>query len=251
MIKKKLQNLFNMFGYQVKRFDKKKLSSNEIIKKNLPQNPIIFDIGANTGQSIDRFTKLCENPEIHSFEPLKKEFEYLKKNYLSKNIFLNNLAVGSKSEIKSFNISVKSDSSSFYRVNKNTKWLKSRSSQFNVSEEDYIKETIPVEVITLDEYISKKDIKKIDLLKIDTECHEDKVLEGATNTLKNIPVNIILLELRFDDVYDKYMSFSDIENLIPKNKYRMVSIDLINNNLFSGLVFAADVMYFNKKKFDI
>ena len=108
-----------------------------------------------------------------------------------------------------------------------------------------------MEVITLDEYIDKKGIKKIDLLKIDTECHEDKVLEGATNTLKNIPVNIILLELRFDDVYDKYMSFSDIENLIPKNKYRMVSIDLINNNLFSGLVFAADVMYFSKKKFDI
>ena len=47
------------------------------------------------------------------------------------------------------------------------------------------------------------------------------------------------------------MSFSDIESLIPKNKYRMVSIDLINNNLFSGLVFAADVMYFSKKKFDI
>ena len=52
-----------MFGYQVKRFDKKKLSSNEIIKKNLPKNHI-FDIGANKGQSIDRFTKLCENPEI-------------------------------------------------------------------------------------------------------------------------------------------------------------------------------------------
>ena len=78
----------------------------------------------------------------------------------------------------------------------------------------YIKET-PVEVITLDDYISKG-YKKIDLLKIDTECHEDKVLEGATNTLKNIPVNIILLELRFDDVYDKYMSFSDIESLIQK-----------------------------------
>ena len=31
----------------------------------------------------------------------------------------------------------------------------------------------------------------------------------------------------------------------------MVGLDLINNTLFSGLVFFADVMYLNKKKFDI
>ena len=76
-------------------------------------------------------------------------------------------------------------------------------------------------------------------------------MEGALESIKNIPIDIILIELRFDDVYNKYFSFSEIENFISPKKYRMVSIDLVNDNLFSGLVFAADVMYFDKKKFNI
>ena len=55
----------------------------------------------------------------------------------------------------------------------------------------------------------------------------------------------------FDDVYDKYFSFSDLEQfLIPWN-FRMVGIELSNNNLFTGLVFFADVMYFNKNIYKI
>jgi hypothetical protein len=32
-------------------------------------NPIFFDVGANKGQSIDRFLNLYPNSLIHSFEP--------------------------------------------------------------------------------------------------------------------------------------------------------------------------------------
>ena len=55
----------------------------------------------------------------------------------------------------------------------------------------------------------------------------------------------------FDNVYEKYFSFSDIEKYINPNDFRMVGIDLINNNLFSGLVFFADVYYFNKKTYNL
>ena len=46
-------------------------------------------------------------------------------------------------------------------------------------------------------------------------------------------------------------SFSDIEKFLIPNNFRMVGINLINNNLFSGLVFFADVMYFNKNYYKI
>ena len=61
--------------------NKKKITSDEIIKKNMPPHPIIFDVGANKGQSINRFRDLCKDPQIHSFEPLRKEFEFLKQNF--------------------------------------------------------------------------------------------------------------------------------------------------------------------------
>ena len=39
----------------------------------------------------------------------------------------------------------------------------------------------------------------------------------------------------FDDIYDKNFSFIDLENIIPNN-FRMVGINLINNNLFSSII---------------
>ena len=99
----------------------------------------------------------------------------------------------------------------------------------------------------MDNYVLKNDISNIDLLKIDTQGYEDKVLEGSLSTIKKNKIGIIFTEIMFDNVYEKYFSFSDLEKyLIPWN-FRMVGIELSNNNLFSGLVFFADVMYFNKK----
>ena len=251
MIKKFIQKIINFFGYKISKLNKYEFNKDQIIQKNLPENPIIFDIGANKGQSIEKFLKLSKSPQIHSFEPLQKEFEILKNKFNKENIFLNNCAIGNMIEKKKFNISIKSDSSSFYKINKNTEWIKKRSSQHNVIESEYINDIVIVDVVTIDDYVIKNKIKKIDLLKIDTECHEDKVLEGAKNTFRNIEVNIVLLELRLDNVYDKYLTFSEIEKYLSPAEYRLVSIDLLNNNLFSGLVFAADVIYFKKKKFNI
>ena len=55
----------------------------------------------------------------------------------------------------------------------------------------------------------------------------------------------------FDNTYEKYLTFSDIEKYLLPNNFRMVGIDLMNNNLFTGLVFFADVYYFNKKFFKL
>ena len=49
----------------------------------------------------------------------------------------------------------------------------------------------------------------------------------------------------------KYFSFSDIEKYLLPNNFRMVGLDLVSNNLFSNLVFFADVYYFNKKHYNV
>ena len=35
----------------------------------------------------------------------------------------------------------------------------------------------------------------------------------------------------FDNTYEKYLTFSDIEKYLLPNNFRMVGIDLMNNNL--------------------
>ena len=41
----------------------------------------------------------------------------------------------------------------------------------------------------------------------------------------------------FDDVYDKSFSLNELEKYLIPNNFRMVGVDMANNNIFSGLVF--------------
>ena len=253
-MKKFLKFFFNKIGYDVKKInhENKNKSIDQILKDKISNNPIIFDVGGNKGQSIEKYLKIFDKPIIHSFEPIKTEFDYMYSKFKNnKNIFLNNFALGDISEEKEFNVTIRTGNSSFNKINPGTDWLKVRSKQFNTSEEGYVTSVQKVNVIKLDDYCKDKNISVIDLVKIDTQGYEDKVLEGSLNLIKQNKIKAIQTEIMFDNVYDKYFSFSDIEKFIVKDNFRMVAINLVNNNLFSGLVFSADICYFNKNYFDV
>ena len=55
----------------------------------------------------------------------------------------------------------------------------------------------------------------------------------------------------FDNVYDKYFSFSDIEKFLLPNNFRMVGIYLYSNSLFGNLTFFADIFYLNKNYYEL
>ena len=65
-----------LFGLKIYRVhpDIKELTFDEIYIRYL-KNPLIMDVGANEGQSIDRFKKIFKNSIIHCFEPLPDEFK--------------------------------------------------------------------------------------------------------------------------------------------------------------------------------
>lgn len=254
-MKKNIKSFLNRFGIDIKRINpelRNKLSFDDIYKYKLKDNPIIIDVGANKGQSIKRFKKIFPNCAIHSFEPNYLEYKNIKEKFkLDKSIVINNFALGEKEETKSFNITAKSGSSSFNKVNLNTKWLKKRAKQFHVSETEYTKSVVDVEVITLDKYCIDQNISHIDILKIDTQGYEDKVLEGSQKILEKNIISIVEMEIILDNVYDKYLTFSDVEKYLLKNKFRLSGITTANNNIFEGLVFFVDVMYFNTKIFNL
>lgn len=254
-MKKNIKSFLNKIGIDIKRINpelKNKLSFDDIYKLKLKDNPTIIDVGANKGQSIKRFKKIFPMCTIHSFEPNFLEYKNIKEKFKSdKSININNFALGEKEEIKSFNITAKSGNSSFNKINFNTKWLKKRAKQFGVSEKEYTKSVVDVNVVTLDNYCKNQNISQIDILKIDTQGYEDKVLEGSQKILEKNILSIIEMEIILDNIYDKYLTFSDVEKYLLKNKFRLSGITAANNNIFEGLVFFVDVMYFNTKIFDL
>ena len=251
MIKRSIQKIIGSLGYEIKKKEIKNQVFDKILKKRLDNKPIIFDVGANQGQSIKRFKSIFSDPIIHSFEPLKEDFLKMDNEFKNDNkVFLNNFAVGDKIEVKNLNITKKSDNSSFNDITIGTEWLKKRSKQNNTDETGYVSRIEEVNVIKLDDYIIENKIETIDILKIDTQGYEDKVLDGCFESIKQNKIKIIITEIILDNNYSKYLNFLDIEkNLIPNN-FRLVGIDLANPDLFSGIVFAADLMYFNKNRLE-
>ena len=253
-MKKIIKFFLKKLGYKITKINNEinDINFDDLLKEKLNDNPIIFDVGGNRGQSIERFKKIFKKPVIHSFEPIKSEFDYMYEKFKdNKDFILNCCALGDNVGEKELNITANMGNSSFNKINLGTDWLKKRSKQFNSTIEGYTTLVQKVKVDTLDQYCKNNNISKIDLLKIDTQGYEDKVLKGSVNALKNNNIKCIVTEIMFDNVYDKYFSFSDIEQYIVPNNFRMVGIDLCNNNLFSGLAFFADVYYLNKKYFNL
>lgn len=244
-----IKKLINKLGYNISRKNKKidnidfdKLLKNKVRKKN----PIIFDVGGNVGNSINNFKKIFNEPIIHSFEPNKNVFKQLEKNYLEdKDVICNNFALGNKIEEKDFHITAFSGKSSFYKINTDLEWSKNR--KFTTS----IISTEKVKIFTVDDYMRQKKIDFIDFMKLDTQLYEDKILEGSLESIKDNKIGIIAVEIIFNDYYEKYFTFSDIEKYLIPNNYRMIGINLINNSIFSSSLFGADVYYFNKKYYKI
>ena len=188
MLKNFIQKLIKLLGYKVIKIssiDKSNLDdiTKFIIKKS---EPVIFDVGANVGQSIKRYKKIFENPILHSFEPSIDAVNILKEKYKNeKDLFVINSAVGEKDENLEFNINASNTHSSFKKLIPNTTWIKKRSKTANVDSNKYTTEKVSTKIITLDDYVKKNNISNIDVLKIDVQGFESKIIEFGKNTIKN------------------------------------------------------------------
>ena len=175
----------------------------------------IIDIGSHTGESISFFSKLYPNSKIFGFEPQKNCFIQLKKKFSSKKIKIENYALGEKKNKKILYKNYLSNTSTFSKLNKNSKHFKIKSFILgNTNAGYYSNET--VKVIALSYYYKKKKLPKIDIVKIDTEGHEIEVLIGLKSILKNI--RVIIIEHNFTDYYVNY-DLEKIKNFLKRNSF--------------------------------
>lgn len=253
MIKEILHKIISFFGLKIMRLKKIYSLDRDINLLIDDEEPLVFDVGANRGESISRFKKMFPKSNIHCFEPSREQTEKLAIKYKSNSsIVLNNVAAGAKSGNFEFYIAANSGHSSFKKLISNTTWLKKRSERRGIKNENYITEKVITKMVTLDDYCSKNNINKIDILKIDTQGTEDKVLDGASNLLKQNKIKLILVEIIFSDVYEDTLSIYDIEKYLIPNKYKLFGVgnagSLIYNYIYqTDHIYVSSDMYENFK----
>jgi FkbM family methyltransferase len=229
-----IYKIIKKFGYNIV---KNQISFDNIYKKNLNSNIIIFDVGANTGQSIKRFSLIFNNCVIHSFEPITRCFDQMVKDFPEKKFIKNNYALSDKNTNKIFFINKHSVTSSFNRINKNYD---------DNNEKNKIKNSIKVKTLTLDAYINFNKIKKIDILKIDTQGHELNVLKGSKKSLKKNMINFIEVEIILCDYYINKIKLYEIDHIMNKNNFELVDIQGHSYSKKNQINWF-DMLYINKK----
>ena len=97
----------------------------------------------------------------------------------NENINIYNLGISNKKEkIKFFDYKY-SPINSFVPIDKESKFYKSRKKILNLNDDEEFIDTYDAEDKFLDEIFKNLNIDDIDILKIDTQGFEDKVLEGS------------------------------------------------------------------------
>ena len=141
---------------------------------------IVFDLGANVGL-FSLLTSLKTKNKIYAFEPSKLNYHYLKnniKNFGAKNIIPINKGIAEKSSKREFYIG--SENHAAYS------FCKERGNNLG----SYKKETVGL--VSVDDFVRKMGLKKVDLIKTNIEGYELKFIEGAKETIKRFKPKMII-----------------------------------------------------------
>jgi len=240
---KVLKKILGVLNYKLvdKNFFKNNrlISNNSILNiENLIQkifkNKInqLIQVGANDGERFDILNKFIKKNKTKSIliEPIKKNFVNLQKSYKNyKFVKLENVAISVNNEINYlFKVDEKFLKFYDYHIPGITSFNKDHLIKHGVNKTHIVREK--VRTISIKNILKKYNIKKLDLLFIDTEGYDGKIVLDflKIENLKPIIVfefihieNIIFQKVVKRLKYKKYKFFPISENLIcfPKNKF--------------------------------
>lgn len=166
---------------------------------------VIFDVGANVGQSAKNLTLHYSGSRIYSFEPAPNTFKTLQRAVKSfGNTVAVNLGMGDKPQTVRFDDRGPSDMA---RIG------------------DQSDETLPrVEITTVDDYCSQNGIHRIDYLKIDTEGNDLNVLKGAIRMLSDSRISVIVVECSMNPDNKRHVPFNDFYQYLCPMGYRVFGL---------------------------
>jgi len=167
---------------------------------------IIFDVGANHGQSAAIFRQWYRHATIHCFEPVSATFRIL------------NAAVGRWPTVQTHNIGFGAIAGPQSVV------LQSDDRRTHLGTVPSDAPTELIELDTLDAFCASHQFSRIDYLKVDTEGHDLAVLHGAASLLRNGSVAIVEVEAGMNVDNRFHASAESLATYLASSGYRLFAV---------------------------
>lgn len=165
----------------------------------------IFDLGAFIGDTAYCFAKKFNCKKIYAFEPDPDNYKIL-----IENIKLNNL----EKTVIPVQLGVGKENSYFYLI---------KGGAGSSIHKDKTENSVKVKIKTVDDFVAKNKIKKVDFIKMDIEGAEFDALKGAVKTLKRDKPDLLIA------IYHKGEHFFEIpgwlKKQVPEYNLRFVAMN--------------------------
>ncbi len=175
-------------SHSIRRLAKKALNyhpwnSDEDQLRLIPDARVIFDVGANVGQTAKTYRRLFPSAQIWSFEPFPATFASLCRSAPGGSFHPTQIALSDQVTTTTLN-------------------LGRFSTTHSLLEGGNTGETIDVATDTVDNFCRSHNIPAIDILKIDVEGAESRVLAGAADMFSQGKVRAVFIEVYFQPAYE-------------------------------------------------
>ena len=202
------------------------------------ESPIIFDVGANIGQTTKIYRTIFPAAKIFAFEPYNESFEQLKLKYdEEENTQVFRLALGSTSGHQTFHVNPSSPTNSLLATDGHGPKVWGEGLLETV-------DTVQVDVVRLDDFLRNIDVDRIDLMKLDVQGAEHLVLEGAIDALRENRISVIFTEIITMPTYVGQISFHEMLRKFDDHNFDLYNI--YNLSTVDGRLRQVDAIFVNR-----
>jgi 2-O-methyltransferase len=186
-----------------------------LLKRLLPENPIILEAGAQHGEDTRWMSEMWSRGTIHAFEPLPESFEQLALVAAEyKNIHIYRLALSDQCGLLPFYVSGGASS------------LLQPTESFN---NDYfhadIEHPIMVESITMDQWAQNNNVDHIDFLWLDMEGNELRALQSGKEIVKT--VTVIYTEINLQPFWNGCVLYDELKRWLEMQGFEEIWVDIV------------------------
>jgi FkbM family methyltransferase len=184
------------------------------VERLLGRRPeVVFDVGANVGQTLASSRRAWPQSRIVCFEPSSKPLAELRRAVDADPLAeAHQIALSDvEGDLELHEFEVSTANSLLNPV-------------IDASSPDFLRSgtTSLVRATTLDAWCTQHSVDKIDLLKIDTQGADGRVLAGASGLLRAQKIALVYFEVIFANHYVAQQTFGGCEALLAAHGYRFV-----------------------------
>jgi len=221
-ISRALSALFDAMGYTVRRKRPPSWGSDAFLDQErwLRDAPVrvVFDVGANDGDTVHRYRELFPAAAIYAFEPFEESHRRLAERFAADpQVRPQHGAVTNATGTRALFVNAVNQTNSLLPLNPD-EIDRARASS------EHLDRTVTVPAVTLDAFCARERLDRIDLLKMDIQGGEGMALEGASSLLSRKAIRLLYLEVLFAELYKGQASFCDLVRVLDRHGYQTAGL---------------------------